>query len=142
MENGNMNRNHIMEGIMQNEFDHNIILYSDISTILYVYLNYSKRALESLNEIVLILPHYHTITDVLNNLTDNGIDIAKCKKEGSIVVVEAKKAYYSLKNEFVGVMIMTKMLLRRAKKLDKTGVTVISDMGLFFHENRIENLIK
>ena len=45
-------------------------------------------------------------------------------------------------DEFVGLMIMVEMLLQRAKKLNKSGVTVISDMGLFFHLNRIENLIK
>ena len=37
---------------------------------------------------------------------------------------------------------MTKMLLRRADKLGKTGVTIISDMGLFLHTNRIDDLIK
>jgi hypothetical protein len=66
----------------------------------------------------------------------------KCKREGSIMIIESKKGYYSLTDEFIGVMIMTKMLLRRANKLGKTGVTVISDMGLFFHLNRIEDLIK
>jgi hypothetical protein len=49
--------------------------------------------------------------------------------EGRCLVVESKNGYYSLTNEFVEVMIMTKMLLRRANKLDKAGVTVISDMG-------------
>jgi hypothetical protein len=67
-----------------------------------------QKSLESLNEIVLILTHYHCIADVLNSLTNTGIDIDKYKKEGSIVVVQSKKAYYSLTQEFVGVMIMTK----------------------------------
>ncbi|MFL6346670.1 MAG: hypothetical protein ACJ72X_00035, partial [Nitrososphaeraceae archaeon] len=88
--------------------DHNLILYSDLTNLQYTYLNYSKRSLESLNEIVLILPHYHSVEDILDNLTNIGIDIDKYKKEGSIVVVQSKKAYYSLTQEFVGVMIMTK----------------------------------
>jgi DcmR-like sensory protein len=142
-DNLNVDSNDILETIMESKFgNHNIILYSDITTLPHIYSNYSKRSLELLNEIVLILPHYQSIVDVLNNLTDNGIDIEKCKKEGSILVVESKNGYYSLTNEFVGVMIMTKMLLRRANKLDKAGVTVISDMGLFFHLKRIEDLIK
>jgi MEDS: MEthanogen/methylotroph, DcmR Sensory domain len=142
-DNLNVDRNDILELIIESKFgDHNIILYSDIITLPHIYSNYSKRSLELLNEIVLILPHYQSIIDVLNNLTDNGIDLEKCKKEGSILVVESKNGYYSLTNEFVGVMIMTKMLLRRANKLDKAGVTVISDMGLFFHLKRIEDLIK
>jgi hypothetical protein len=39
-------------------------------------------------------------------------------------------------------MIMIKMLLQRSNKLGKSGLTVFSDMGLFFHQNRIDDLIK
>jgi hypothetical protein len=37
---------------------------------------------------------------------------------------------------------MIKMLLQRSNKLGKSGLTVFSDMGLFFHQNRIDDLIK
>jgi hypothetical protein len=138
-----MDKNGVLEEIIQTKYgDHNLILYSDLATLEYTYLNYSKRSLDSLNEIVLILPYYHSVADVLNSLTNTGIDIDKYKKEGSIVVVQSKKAYYSLTQEFVGVMIMTKMLIRRAEKLGKAGVTIISDMGLFFDINRIDDLTK
>jgi hypothetical protein len=116
----NVGKSHILERIMQCKFEsHNLILYSDITTLAQIYSNYSKSSLESLDEIVLILPHYHSIADLLNDLTNNGINIDKCKKEGSILVVESKKGYYSLTDKFVGVMIMTKMLVRRANKLGK-----------------------
>jgi hypothetical protein len=39
-------------------------------------------------------------------------------------------------------MIMVKMLLQRSHKLGKSGLTVFSDMGLFFYLNRIEDLLK
>ena len=133
----------IVEEITQTKYgDHNLILYSDLATLEYTYLNYIKRSLESLNEIILILPHYHCVADVINSITDTSIDIDKYKKEGSLVVVQSKKAYYSLTHEFVGVMIMTKMLIQRADKLGKAGVTVISDMGLFFNLNKIDDLTK
>jgi hypothetical protein len=103
-------------------------LYSELANFEYLYLNYIKRSLELLNEIVLILPHHYAVTDIINNLRNTGIDIDKYKKEGSIVVVQPKKAYYNLSPEFVGVIIMTKMLLGRAGKLGKAGVTVISDI--------------
>jgi hypothetical protein len=139
----NVDRSNVMERVMQSKFgDHNLILYSNTTILAFIYSTYSKRSLESLNEIVLILPHYQSIADILNHLTNNSIDIDKCKKDGSIVVVESKKGYYSLTDEFVGIMIMVEMLLKRAKRLNKSGVTIISDMGLFFHLNRIENLIK
>jgi MEDS: MEthanogen/methylotroph, DcmR Sensory domain len=135
--------NDMMKEITQTNYgDHTLILYSDLTTLEYLYLNYSKSSLESLNEIILLLPYYHSVADILNNLTSNGIDIDRYKKEGSIIVVESKKAYYSLMQEFVGVMIMTKMLLQRVDKLRKAGVTVVSDMGLFFDINKIDDLIK
>jgi hypothetical protein len=34
------------------------------------------------------------------------------------------------------------MLIQRADKLGKAGVTVISDMGLFFNINKIDDLTK
>jgi hypothetical protein len=37
---------------------------------------------------------------------------------------------------------MIKMLLQRSNKLGKSGLTIFSDMGLFFHQNRIDDLIK
>jgi hypothetical protein len=55
----------------------------------------------------------------LTTLTSNGIDMEKCKREGSIIIIESKKGYYSLTDEFIGVMIMKKMLLRRANKLGR-----------------------
>ena len=146
MENNNLrkrDRNQILESIMNSKFgEHNIVLYSDVSTLPYLYSHYSKRSSESSNEIVLILPHYQSITDVLHILKNSGIDFDRSKKEGSIVVVESKKAYYSLIDQFVGIMIMVEMLLQRAKKLNKMGITVISDMGLFFHLDRLDDLIK
>jgi DcmR-like sensory protein len=138
-----MDKSGIVEEITQTKYgDHNLILYSDLATLEYTYLNYIKRSLESLNEIILVLPHYLCVADVINSITNTSIDIDKYKKEGSLVVVQSKKAYYSLTHEFVGVMIMTKMLIQRADKLGKAGVTVISDMGLFFNLNKIDDLIK
>ena len=76
-----------------------------------------------------MLPYYHAVTDIINNLRNTGIDVDNYKKDGSIVIVQSKSAYYSLSQEFVGVMIMTKMLLRRVDKLGKAGITIISDLG-------------
>jgi hypothetical protein len=124
-----LGKNVMLEDVTQNKYcGHSLILYSEIANFKYLYLNYIKRSMELLNEIVLVLPHYHPVADIVNNLRNIYVDIYKYKKEGSIVVVQSKKAYYSLSQEFVGVVIMTKMLLKRADKLGKSGVTVISDI--------------
>ena len=123
-----LNENTMLEHVIQTKYgDHSIILYSGLDNFDYLYLNYIKRSLESLNEIVLILAH-HPVTNIINNLGNTGIDIDKYKKEGLAVIVQSKKAYYGLSQEFVGVTIMTKMLLRRVHKLQKAGLTIISDI--------------
>ena len=140
-----IDKDSILEDILEtqtNYSNHSLILYSDPADFRYLYLNYIKRSLQSLNEIVLMLPYYDSVIDIVNNLRSTGIDIDKYKKEGSIVIVQSEKAHYSLYQEFVGVMIMTKMLLRRLDKLGKAGISIISDMGLFFHRNKLEDLTK
>ncbi len=140
-----VDKDSILEDVLETQTTygkHSLILYSDLADFRYLYLNCIKRSLQSLNEIVLMLPYYHAVTDIINNLRNTGIDVDKYKKDGSIVIVQSKNAYYSLSQEFVGVMIMTKMLLRRVDKLGKAGITIISDMGLFFHPNKFEDLIK
>ena len=136
---------YILKEIIQSKFgEHNFISYSDIDTLRNIYFGYCKTAFESLNEIVLLLPpYYESVSDVFSNLGNDGnIDVEKYKKEGSLVLVEPKKGYFSLTNELVGIMIMVRMLLQRASKLEKNGVAVISDMGIFFHMNKVEELIK
>ncbi|HYZ50464.1 MAG TPA: MEDS domain-containing protein, partial [Nitrososphaeraceae archaeon] len=140
-----VDRDSMLDDILETQniySNHILILYSDLADFRYLYLNYIKRSLQSLNEIVLMLPYYDSVIDIVNNLRSTGIDIDKYKKEGSIIIVQSEKAHYSLNQEFVGVMIMTKMLLRRLDKLGKAGISIISDMGLFFHTNKLEDLTK
>jgi hypothetical protein len=140
-----VDRDSMLDDILETQTlygNHTLILYSDVADFRHLYLNYIKKTLQSLNEMVLMLPYYDTVIDIVNNLRSTGIDIDKYKKEGSLVIVQSEKAHYSLSQEFVGVMIMTKMLLRRLDKLGKAGITIISDMGLFFHRNKLEDLTK
>jgi hypothetical protein len=102
---------------------------------------YCKTALDSSSEIVLILTHYETVKDWLNYLKNDGICVEKYKNDGSLVVIESRKGFFGLLNDFVGIMIMIRMLLGRVTKLAKKGLTIISDMGVFFPD-RIEDLIK
>jgi hypothetical protein len=129
--------------IIESQFgEHNLVLYSDIINLRYIYVKYCKIALESLNEIVLLLPYYDSTSYTLHNLRTIDIDIEKYKQEGWLIIVGSRNGYFSLKDELVGIMIMVKMLLQRSHKLGKSGLTVFSDIGLFFYLNRIEDLLK
>jgi hypothetical protein len=133
----------MLDKIKQSNFgEHNLILYEDYATLNNILLEYCKTALESLNEMVLLLPHNESVSNLFHGLKNIDLDVQKYKLQGSLVIVEAKKGYFSLTNELVDIMIMIKMLLQRSNKLGKSGLTVFSDMGLFFHQNRIDDLIK
>ena len=133
----------MLDKIKQSNFgEHNLILYKDYVTLNNILLEYCKTALESLNEMVLLLPHNESVSNIFHGLKNIDLDVQKYKLQGSLVIVEAKKGYFSLTNELVDIMIMIKMLLQRSNKLGKSGLTVFSDMGLFFNQNRIDDLIK
>ena len=127
---------------MQSQFgNHNLILFTNRDTLKNICSKYCKTALDSSSEIVLILTYYESVKDWLIYLKDNGISVEEYKNDGSLVVIESKKGFFGLLNDFVGIMIMIRMLLRRSNELAKNGLTIISDMGIFF-PNRIEDLIK
>ena len=127
---------------MQSQFgNHNLILFTNRDSLKNICSKYCKTALDSSSEIVLILTYYESVKDWLVYLRDYGISVEKYKNDGSLVVIESKKGFFGLLNDFVGIMIMIRMLLGRANKLTKKGLTIISDMGVFF-PNRIEDLIK
>lgn len=127
---------------MQNQFaNHNLILFANRDNLKNICSKYCKTALDSSSEIVLILTYQESVKDWLIYLKNNGFCIEKYKNDGSLVVIESRKGFFGLLNDFVGIMIMIRMLLGRANKLGKKGLTIISDMGVFF-PNRIEDLIK
>ena len=133
----------MLDKIKQSNFgEHNLILFEDYFTLNNILLEYCKTALESLNEMVLLLPYNESVSNLFHGLKSIDLDVQKYKLQGSLVIVEAKKGYFSLTNELVDIMIMIKMLLQRSNKLGKSGLTVFSDMGLFFNHNRIDDLIK
>jgi hypothetical protein len=133
----------MLDKIKQSNFgEHNLILFEDYFTLNNILLEYCKTALESLNEMVLFLPHNKSVSNLFHGLKNIDLNVQKYKLQGSLVIVEAKKGYFSLTNELVDIMIMIKMLLQRSNKLGKSGLTVFSDMGLFFNHNRIDDLIK
>jgi hypothetical protein len=129
--------------IKQSNFgEHNLILYQDVATLNNVYLEYCKNALETLNEMILILPFHQPVSNLFHSFKNIGVNVEKYKLQGLLVIVEAKKGYFSLTNELVDITIMIKMLLQRSNKLGKSGLTIFSDMELFFHHNRLDELLK
>ena len=104
--------------------------------------------------IVLLLPFYETTESVRKILSTSDdvslgfcddrvsiLDIRKHEKEGSLIIVDSKKAYFGSKT-VVDIKVFVGMLIEHAKHSEKIGVCVIADMGAFFYLNKIQELIK
>jgi hypothetical protein len=152
----NIEINHSLEIMLQADYgSHYIIVYPDLSTLRRIYSNYSKIQLEDKNDIVLLLPFYETTESVRKILSTSDddvslgfcddrvsiLDIRKHEKEGSLVIVDSKKAYFGSRT-VVDIKVFVGMLIEHAKHSGKTGVCVIADMGAFFYFNKIQDLIK
>jgi hypothetical protein len=138
---------------------HCLVVYPDLITLRTMYTHYTKIQLEK-NEIVLILPYYETTDMVrlflsgINVYGDNndnnpfgysGIEVGKYEKEGSLMIMDSLKAYFPVeeqgsfnnKNTKRGLNLISfiDILLKHAKRRRKNGVTVLSDLGSFYHNS-------
>lgn len=132
-----------LEGLLANfQFgEHNALLYSSITTLHQLLIEYCRISLKSSNEILLILTSYDSIENLLKSLRVIDSNLDSRQKNGSLVIRDSAKVYFNLADELVDIMIMIRMLLQRKRKLGKDGLTVICDMGIFFHKNRIVDLV-
>ena len=115
------NINHILETILQADYgSHYIIVYPDLLTLRKIYNSYSKMQLENKKDIVLLLPFYETTESVRKILSGSfhdaisSLDIGKNEKDGSLVIVDSKKAYFGSKT-IVDIKTFVGMLIEHAK---------------------------
>jgi hypothetical protein len=144
------------------------MVFPDLMTLRGVYSHYTKMQLEDSNEIVLILPYYETTEMVRLTLSGetiynengnnpygySGIDVNKYEKEGSLIIMDSLKGYFYSegKSSFhinndspkgdLNLMSYLEILLKQAERQKKNGVTVLSDMGSFYHHNNRDGNLK
>jgi hypothetical protein len=99
----------------------NINNYSDIIT--------RRKEQSPTPRIILIATFYDTVNAVKNNLSAVGIDVQSHIDNGSLLIVDAFDGYYPKTD---GMKKLVATLSERARKEDRIGVSVISNMGFFF----------
>jgi MEDS: MEthanogen/methylotroph, DcmR Sensory domain len=150
--------NEILEHLTNAEYGtHSILVYPNIETLREAYSRYAKKQLEDNNEIVLILPYYETANKVRKTLSGgfvslleegngkdadandtNGnsiIDVGKHEKEGSLIIMDSVKGYFGSDNNYNNTDLteFVKQLVKKAESTGKKGVSVIADLGSFYH---------
>src|SRR5215216_6975909 len=83
----------IIEDIRRSNFyDHNMLIYSDLSTFRKIYSECTRQALHS-NEIVFLATTYDPFDKVTDELRSKGISVDNETKDGNLVIVDAVRAY-------------------------------------------------
>ena len=121
------------------EGSHYIVVYQDLLTLRKIYSQYTKRQIEK-KDIVLLLPHYETTAMVRYVLSQMAkIDVRKYEKQDSLLIIDSGKAYFG---SSIDVVSFVKSLVNYADQIGKNGVSVLADMGPFFHYNKLDDLIE
>jgi MEDS: MEthanogen/methylotroph, DcmR Sensory domain len=140
------------EMVSSNYGEHNILVYPDKTSLREIYSCYCKSLFEynnstsASNEMVLLIPFYETVQGVIHTLRKRaGIDVEKFEKDGSLVIIDSFEAYsrspYSNNNTYK-IVPLFKLLLQQAEIFGKKGISIISDLGLFYQFQQTEELIK
>jgi MEDS: MEthanogen/methylotroph, DcmR Sensory domain len=138
------------EMVSSNYGEHNIIIYPDKTALRDIYSCYCKSSLEYNNstsasdEMVLLIPFYETVQGVKRTLEKKaGVDVEKYEKDGSLAIIDSFEAYSSqLNDNTYKIVPLFKLLLQQAEIFGKKGISIISDLGLFYQFQQTEELIK
>src|SRR2546423_976424 len=109
---------------------HVVLVYPNMETLREIYSHYCRTALEN-NELVLLLTYYETADSVRHTLTEVGIDVKRYEKERALMIIEdITKTYFGSGQDF---LFFLKILNKQQEKRGKNGISVIADMGIFYH---------
>jgi hypothetical protein len=133
--------NHMMQFLKQLHQvkfgEHDILIFPDIYALRNAYSRFCKKRLEK-NEAIMILSYYDTIDGVRHFLNEVEVDVSKYSKEGSLVIIDGLKEFFHSETKFLSHLAAIEAHI---KSIGKTGISVIIDMGLFYHGHK-EDLIE
>jgi MEDS: MEthanogen/methylotroph, DcmR Sensory domain len=117
--------------------DHNILICPDLDTLREICSHYCETRLEK-NEIVLLLVNHESIQPIMNYLAENGVEIKKYRKDGSLIIVNSVERFFGSGADFLSFLdIVGKQITKKGKK----GISLIADMGPFSHLDNVKHKI-
>lgn len=128
-----------------NYADHNLVIYPRLEQFEEFYIECCKDSILDRNEIFVLVTHYQPVSAVRKKMyLLAGIDTARYENDDTLVILDSAMAYqpsveqtgrYNVFN------ILTSLLMKHAQERDKKGITLLSDLGTFFLNKRIADLI-
>jgi len=128
-----------------NYADHNLVIYPRLEQFEEFYIECCKDSILDRNEILVLVTHYQPVSAVRKKMhLLAGIDTARYENDGTLVILDSEMVYQP-NLEKTGrdniIIILTSLLMKQAQERDKKGITLLSDLGTFFLNKRIADLI-
>jgi hypothetical protein len=119
---------------------HYSIIYPDLRVLRKIYSQHIRRQIEVKNEIVLILSHYEA-TDMVRYVLKliAGLDVKEYETHESLLILDSVSAFFG---SSIDMRSFVESLTNYADRIGKDGVSVLADMGSFFHYNKLDYLIE
>ncbi len=109
--------------------EHNILIYEDIDIFHKVYSKYCKHQLSTSNHVVLLLIFNDDEETVLQNLSDEGVDVEKRRLDGSLLIEDSVLEFFGSGTNMLEYL---SILQEYVTDIGKNGLTIILDIaGLF-----------
>jgi KaiC/GvpD/RAD55 family RecA-like ATPase len=119
--------------------EHIIVTYPNLYALREIHSHYCGIALKN-NELVLILTYYQTAECIRQTLRELDINVEKYEKENDLIIIEDSIDTHSgYKEDFLSLL---KTLDKLQEKRGKKGLSVIADMGVFFHFQYNKDVLK
>jgi hypothetical protein len=128
-----------------NYADHNLVIYPSLEQFEEFYIECCKDSILDRNEIFVLVTHYQPVSAVRKKMYLLAeIDTAKYENYGTLVILDSEMAYQPSVEQtgrYNIILILTSLLMKHAQERDKKGITLLSDVGTFFLNKRIADLI-
>jgi len=123
--------------------DHNLVVYPCMGQFEEFYVECCKDSLLERSEIFILVTYYQQVSTVRKKLHLSGIDAVRYENEGMLVILDSETAYQPNLEESAkyNIIILTTMLTKQVRALDKKGITLLCDLGTFILNNRIADLL-
>jgi hypothetical protein len=107
---------------------HDLIIYPNPTILTKIYSQYIKSRLQANMELILFLSTYQSVNQVRSILKDIGLDLAGYEQNGSLVILDSARGFFGADSE---ILLLIKVLSKRAQNQGKVGSSKFADMGLF-----------
>jgi hypothetical protein len=118
--------------------EHNIFIYPDLEYFRQTYPKVCNKRLED-NDIVLFFTYYEPIEDVMDCLTQAGVDVESHRKNGNLVVADAAAELFGEGKDLLKFLVK---LERKVKALGKNYVSVFISMSVFMLYEKEKEMVE